>query len=205
MATAVAPELNAPAAPEANPPAATEPKPRKRNRQALKRAVLRDRLWPGSADAFWDRTNNKGFTTIPRLLPLIMSLIRKLSGRLDPSMVYLELWARVFDEGIVSIMNEREFAFSAGYEGTRAERTMRERLLQLKELGFIRTHEDGNREFAHILLMNPLITCCQLRDAGRVEDAWWAAFNRRAGEVGADLPEPPLPDYLTTPRPRKPR
>lgn len=185
----------------------TDPKPKKKNRQAIKRTDLRDRLWPGSADQFWDRTNNKGFTTIPRLLPLVMSLIRKLSGRFDPSSVYLELWARVFDEGMVSIASEKEFAFAAGYEGMRAERTMRERLLKLKELGFIKTHEDGNSEFAHILIVNPIIACFVLHAKDQVPAAWWAAFLRRAGEIGAELPAvlPAPPSHLATAGPGKPR
>ncbi|HTU25058.1 MAG TPA: hypothetical protein VMF30_06660 [Pirellulales bacterium] len=168
--------------------AALGPVSPRRNRQATKRHALREQLWPNSGDEFWNRTKNKGFTTIPRLLPLIMGLIRSLSGRLDPTLLYLELWARVFDEGLVSITNEKELAYSAGYDGTRAERTMRERLFKLKELGFIKTHEDGIREFAHIMLVNPITRCSELHAEGKAPDAWWAAFVRRAGEVGAELP-----------------
>jgi hypothetical protein len=176
----------------------------KRNRQAIKRNDLRDRLWPGSETTFWNRTQNRGFTTIPRLLPLIMSLVRKLSGRLDPSMVYLELWARVFDEGLVSITNDKDFAYSAGYEGTRAERTLHERLLKLSDLGFIKVHGDGLREFAHILIVNPLDVCVRLHDEHKVDSAWWAAFVRRAGEVGAELPLLP-PSFMTEGLSNKPR
>jgi hypothetical protein len=179
-------------------------KPAKKNRQAIKRTDLRDRLWPGSETAFWNRTHNKGFTTIPRLLPLIMTLIRSLSGRLDPSMVYLELWARVFDEGLVTISNEKDLAYSAGYTGTRAERTLRERLLKLDELGFIKTHDDGIREFAHILIVNPITTCITLHDQDKVDKAWWAAFVRRAGEIGAELPFM-APAFAASDRPGAPR
>lgn len=156
---------------------------------SARRQALRDQLWPDAGAAFWSRKLNKGFTTIPRLLPLVMVLIRRLSGKLDPSSVYLELWARVFDEGLVSITNERDLAFAAGYTGKRAERTMAERLRCLENLGFIRIKADGVRQFAHILILNPLQVCVD-KHAERAghDDVWWTAFVRRANEVGAELP-----------------
>src|SRR5262249_17789560 len=59
-----------------------------------RRQQLRDQLWPGSADWIWDINNKEavvGFATVPRLLPLIMCLIRHLAGGKksgDPSQVY---------------------------------------------------------------------------------------------------------------------
>jgi hypothetical protein len=168
----------------------------KRNRQAKKRQTIRESLWPESEDTFWNRTKNKGFTTIPRVMPLIMRLIDELGDKKRPSAVYLELWARVFDEGLVSIQNEKEFAFAAGYNGTRAERSMRERLLILVEQGFIKAKRDGLVEYGHILIVNPLQVCVDLNAANKVSEQWWSAFVRRTTEVGAALPNP-------TSRPRK--
>lgn len=177
---------------------ATLPQTRKKNRQSIKRSDLRDQLWPGCHDKFWDRTNNNGFTTVPRLLPLIMTLMGKLSGKLDPSKVYFELWARVFDEGVVTITSPLDVAYAAGYTGKRAERTLNERLLRLHELGFINGKPDGNREWVHILIVNPLQAAVDLHAQGRVPAEWWSAFVRRAGEVGATLPPPTATTATTT-------
>ena len=92
--------------------------------------------------------------------------------------MYFDLWTRVFDEGIVTIIDESACAFSAGYIGTRAERTWGEHMLKLKELGFILAQPAGNREFAHVLLRNPLRVAAELRQkrSSAITDEWWNAF-----------------------------
>jgi len=120
-----------------------------------------------------------------------MHLIRILSEKGNPANVYLDLWARVFDEGIITIGDEIAYAYSAGYTGTRAGRTWREHMLKLQELGFISVKPEGNREIGHVLLLHPLLVCSRLRaSAGsRIPDEWWTAFVRRAQEIGAHIPE----------------
>src|SRR5579871_2523152 len=54
---------------------------------AAKRSALRDALWPDAQGATWSRKENDGFTSIPRLLPLVMVLIGKLSTKGDASRV----------------------------------------------------------------------------------------------------------------------
>jgi hypothetical protein len=162
---------------------------------ALRRIQIRDSLWPDAADVTWHRKTNDGFATIPRVLPLVMHLITILSkkGEGNASNVYLELWAQAPDEMIVTIRDESACAYAAGYSGTRAERTWRERLLTLSELGFIRIKPHGLRDIGHILLLNPLLVCAQLRRSRSkdVPEAWWTAFVQRASEVGAKIPEVP--------------
>jgi hypothetical protein len=164
-------------------------RPRTQNRNALKRTELRESLWPGSAEMIWSRKTNDGFTSIPRLLPLVMLLIKSLSEKGDPSRVYLELWTRAYDEGIVTIGNENDCAFAAGCLGTRALRTWHEHIFTLQELGFIKVRAQGNREIGHILLLDPLRICCekQKRDPKQIPDGWWGAFVSRANEIGAKL------------------
>lgn len=161
------------------------------NKQAQKREQLRDTLWPDSGSNVWNRKENKGFTTIPRLLSIVMALISELSPQRDPSKVYFELWTRAFDEGLVTVSDESEHAFCAGYTGNRAVRTWKERVLTLIELGFIKAMPHGNREYGHILLLDPLRVCCELRKSGKfkVTDEWWSVFVRRAGEIGATIGE----------------
>ncbi len=165
-------------------------KPKVKTKAAIKREALREALWPGSERLIWSRKRNDGFTTIPRLLPLVIHLIRELCHKGNPGNVYLDLWTRVFDEGIVSISDDLACAYAAGYTGTRAERTWREHMLRLAELGFIKIAPQGNREIAHILIVNPILVCASLREHRKdvVPDEWWAAFVHRASEIGAAIP-----------------
>ncbi len=155
-----------------------------------RRIDLRDKLWPGSGDRVWCRKTNDGFATIPRLLPLVMHLIARLSKKGDPTATYMEIWARSFDEGVVTYSDEAAAAYASGYSGARAVRTWHERIDTLERLGFIAVKPSGNRKVGFILLINPLIVCCEMRykEPDRVPDAWWTAFLARASEIGARLP-----------------
>lgn len=170
---------------------AANPGKRKRKKLAERRVELRDELFPGAAQEVWHRLENDGFSTVPRLLPLISSLVNDLSKEGDPSSVYWDLWCRVFDEGFVIIESEEECAYSSGYRGTRAIRTWRERMFVLEGLGFIKIRPSGLRRFAHVLVVNPLLAVARLKKAGkpRIPDEWWGAYKQRADVVGAALPE----------------
>ncbi|MDB5341747.1 MAG: hypothetical protein JWP89_124 [Schlesneria sp.] len=156
---------------------------------AVRRQQFRDNLFEGAESRTWDRKTNNGFTTIPRLLPYVTCLIRMLAEKNDPSSVYIDLWARAFDEGVASITDESVAAFSSGYTGSRAVRTWRERMKVLAELGFIEPKAAGNRQFAHVLVVDPLKHICKLRrtDPEKVPEAFWTAFLARAQEIGAKL------------------
>ncbi len=45
---------------------------------SIRREKLREQFWPGSASEIWDRKKENGFSTIPRTLGLIMTLIEEL-------------------------------------------------------------------------------------------------------------------------------
>lgn len=161
-----------------------------------RRRNLRDTLWPGSANWIWDINDHEGvvgFATMPRLMPWILHLIQIITqGEKtgDPSPVLLELWCRDYGQGIVSILDESECAYASGYSSTRALRTWRTHMLRLAELGFIMIKRDGFREYGQVLLLNPLAVCAGLNRAGKVPEEWWTAFARRAGEIGAVIPDP---------------
>jgi hypothetical protein len=164
--------------------------PKKGNFPAQRREELREKLWPGSRQQIWHRHDHKGFATIPRMLPLVLCLIKKLSKRGNPSDVYVQLWARNFDEGIIEVKDEHALAFEAGYDSTRALRTWREHVWKLHELGFIKVEPAGIREIGYILLLNPLQVCVEVRKR-RPQSApkeWWNAFLQRASEIGAVIP-----------------
>jgi hypothetical protein len=169
---------------------------RKQNDADRRRENLRNNLWPGSEGWIWTINDELvvGFATMSRLMPWISTLIRDLSGGRagDPSSVYLELWCKDWGQGIISIQDEQECAFAAGYSGNRAVRTWKERMFKLVELGFIKSQQEGNREFGQVLLLNPITVCAKLRAEGKVADEWWTSFVRRAGEIKAAIPKPPF-------------
>ena len=149
---------------------------RRANKADLKRTQLRNQLWPGSGEWIWDLSDREkvvGFATVPRLLPLVIHLIQHLvSGEKggDPTPVYLELWCRDFGQGYVSVTDEAECAYGAGYSSRRAVRTWRGHMERLRELGFISVLPDGNREYGNVLLLNPLAVCHRLHQEGKTPD-----------------------------------
>jgi hypothetical protein len=163
--------------------------PKPTTKAGARRAELIERFWPGAASDLWHRTTEDGYTTVPRTLGLIMSLIENLGDGRDASRVYFDLWCRQFDDSLVELTDEEEFAFSCGYETAgRGVRTWRERMDVLCKLGFIRNQPVGNRKFGYILLRHPHLVVQELRQAGKISESWWGAFMKRIAEVGTSMP-----------------
>ena len=113
----------------------------------------------------------------------------------NPAMAYLDLWSRNWDENIISPVDYEEFAYGSGYIGTRGVRSWKERIHRLVDLGFIKITPRGNREIGHILIVNPLLVCAELKAAGKsFPDNWWPTFFQRVQEIGAKIPSPPPRD-----------
>lgn len=150
-----------------------------KNRRADERVALRNRFWPGAKA--WTGENSKGWFRAPRTLPLLLGLLRskKLSGRQDPSSVYLGLWARHFDSGVVEITNEIEMAYEAGYTGGRALRTWQERMALLQKHGFIKCQEIANQKHRYVLMVEPSEVVKALAKKGLIEDDWHATYGAR--------------------------
>lgn len=165
---------------------------RQRKKLADRRADLREQYWPGSEAETWCRKSANGFATIPRVLPLVATLVKLLAKGSDgdPTSVYMELWSRATDEGIVQIKDEHECAYAAGYTGNRAHRTWKERMGTLVDFGLIKAQPSGNRDYAAVLLVNPLLAAARLKadKKRKVPPEWWTAFAARADEVGAEIP-----------------
>src|SRR5438552_4132907 len=79
------------------------------------RDELRRKFWPNE-DA-WTGERELGFFQAPRTLPLLLLLLssKTLSGRKNPSRVYIELWARHMGGGVIDMRPETEHAYAAGY------------------------------------------------------------------------------------------
>lgn len=118
------------------------------------------------------------------------SVLSKGSKTGDPSAAYVELWCRSFDYGLVTIKDEDECAFAAGYCGNRAHRTWSAHMTKLVELGVILSRKEGNREFGQVLILNPLAVAAAWQASGKLPDGWWTSFAARAGDIGASIPRP---------------
>jgi hypothetical protein len=157
---------------------------------AVRRQELRDRLWEGEGEGLWHRTTEDGYSTIPRTLPLVMTLIDDLKGKgRDVSRVYFDLWCRQIDDSFVEVHDEESCAYSSGYSTPgRNVRSWRERIEMLRDLGFVSVQPNGSRKYGYILLYHPHRVVCKLRAQHKVQDPWWGAFSKRASEIGAVLP-----------------
>lgn len=157
---------------------------------ALRRLALRDQLWPDESENLWHRTTEDGYSTIPRTLPLVMTLIDELKGKgKDAARVYFDLWCRQIDDSFVGVNDEESFAYSSGYSTPgRNVRSWRERIDILSDLGFVKVQPNGSRKYGYVVLLHPHRVVCELRAQGKISDAWWNAFIKRAGEIGAVLP-----------------
>ncbi len=149
---------------------------------AKRREAIREDYWP--TEDLWTGERETGWFPAPRSLPLILALLssKEISGGKDPSAVYLELLSRQRGEGVVEMAHEAEHAFASGYEGKRAVRTWQERMMILEEIGFIRTVRIGNQRYKYAAIVHPTTAVKDLREQGRISEAWWRAYidNKRA-------------------------
>lgn len=158
---------------------------------------LRQKLWPDVdfEKQLWHRKRNDGFTTVPRTMPLIMSIIDDLTKGGPAGMTYAELWCRTFDEMYVSLSKSKEMAFCSGFTGQRAERTWAEKIRKLAELGFLKIKGGQAGQLSHALIMNPYLVIKKLHQDKHVglSQEKYDALVERAVEISAtDLDD----DYL---------
>jgi len=155
--------------------------------------AMRKHLWPDvDDDQLWllSDKKKKGFSSMPRTLPILMNMITDASKQVGSKSVpagrtYLVLWCRVFGEGLVKIENEMTAASEAGYVGERSVSTWREHLRVLKELGFIDYRPGSAGPMQYILLLNPYTIAKQLREKGWVGANQYTGLFQRAIEIGA--------------------
>ncbi len=159
----------------------------RRQTNILKRQIeARTRLWPELTEAMlWER-GNEGWVALPRLMPLMMSIMDDLSGKGFPvGRTYLEMWARLWDEQFLTLNRPEEMAFHAGFEGQRALRTWKDRVQRLADLGFIGLKPGPVGDLSYAVFYNPYHVVKRAYLDGKVQERKWQALVIRATEITA--------------------
>lgn len=78
---------------------------------------------------------------------------------------------------------ESDHAYSAGYQGSRAVRTWRERMNTLERSHFIVTKQVGNERYGYVALVHPSTAVQKLSEERRVPEIWMTAYLHRKLET----------------------
>ena len=150
----------------------------------VKREQLRDQLFPGSAGEIYDRNVHDGYSTVPRTIGLMLTLLEGIApeGR-NVSRVYSDLWFRTPDCKLIEIEDESDIAYASGL----SVRRWRERIDILGELGFIKIAPNGARQYGYIFLPNPNDVVAAMRKNNQIPDDWWGAYVKRCSKIGYKL------------------
>ena len=158
---------------------------KKHKSKAQEKAIkIRKEFWPDLQEQeVWDRKKQTGFTTIPRTMPLLMSVIDSLSKNQPAGQAYFVLWCHVFDESVLTIENPDIFASETGFSGERKLSTWKQRMKTLQELGFIDAKKGGAGDYHYVLIRNPHIVVDELKE--RIPQSLFRQIFDRKLEIGA--------------------
>ena len=117
----------------------------------------------------WTRKTHRGFTTLPKTMPLIMVLMDGLESGQPMSSTYLSLWCLAWDGAFLQIRNEKTLALESGFSGERAVTTWKKRMRLLQQWGFIEARK-AEHEFSFVLIINPHIVLEELKQAGKLKN-----------------------------------
>ena len=160
----------------------------KKSQVQLKVLALRKRLWPDVKPShLWNRNVDDGFTTVPRTLPIITTIIDDLTKNTPAGATYFELWCRAYDEMYVNLGEAAALATHSGYTGQRHIRTWKVRLELLAELGFIRTAPGTSGKLSHAVILNPHLVIKGLHEKKTpgLSEEKYAALQERAIAIGS--------------------
>ena len=158
----------------------------KRIGMAERAAALMELHFPQFPEAWlWRRGATKGFTTIPRTLPIAMEAIDNQSKGQPAGHTLFCLWARTPDGPLVVVENPATFAAEAGFSGARVVDTWRRRMKFLRDHQFILPKRGPSGDFHYVLLLNPNAAVEWMRHQGKVQDELYGRFRDRVAEVGA--------------------
>lgn len=150
---------------------------------------MREQLWPEGNREMWRGVEEKGWFAAPRYLPAILAMLddKELRDDQDLSRVYIDLWTRTYQEGIVEVTAEREHALACGFPNR--VRSWRDRVRKLEQLGFVKVFACGASDFAFIGMVHPFIAVQRLRRGGKLKnERLWNLFIKAIADAGASKP-----------------
>lgn len=105
-----------------------------------------------------DIAKTKGYSSIPRTMPLIGAIADLLAGKGKPvTSTYLELWCRSDEQGFVIANKHPEIAFASGFSGERGVSTWKQRIRKLEALGFISIKSGSAGDIHYVQIWNPYL------------------------------------------------
>lgn len=164
-----------------------------------KQLAMRGSLWPGVESHLWHRTANKGFTTIPKTMPMILKIMDEMTKGAPVSSTYLTLWCNTWDNSYVTLSKAADLAYASGFGGQRGEHTWTTRVKKLNELRFIDIKPGKSGPMSNVIIWNPHLVLRwhhQEKTPGLME-ASYNALLEWALDIGAkDMTEPldPVPE-----------
>jgi hypothetical protein len=155
-----------------------------------KRRLLRQKLWPDQAA--WTGEEDgwfKASRTLPLLLVLMKAKDLRGRGKESPASTYLELLSHHYGGGLIELRNETEHAYAAGFSGTRAVRSWKERIASLEKMGFIKTLGLGAQKLKYVLLLHPVDVVQSIKNSGDIDSDWWDTYRARQMETKEPMSE----------------
>jgi hypothetical protein len=174
-----------------------------------KQLAMRESLWPGVDSHLWHRTANKGFTTIPKTMPMILKIMDEMTKGAPVSSTYLSLWCNTWDNSYVALNKVADLAYASGFGGQRGEHTWITRVKKLNDLRFINIKPGKSGPMSNVIIWNPHLVLRwhhQEKTPGLMEGSYNALLEW-ALDIGAkDMTEPmdPVPEPGTIALPTAP-
>lgn len=155
---------------------------------AKKQLAMRNLHWPGMDAWLWQRKAHKGFTTIPKTMPMILKIMDEMTKGAPVSSTYLTLWCHTWDNSLVILNKPGELANASGFGGQRGEHTWATRMKKLKELKFIDIKPGKAGPMGNAIIWNPhyILRWHHSIDTPGLTKASYAALLETALEVGAN-------------------
>ncbi len=121
----------------------------------MRREIQRNLLFMDTPVSELWVASNQGWCLTPRTMPLVLHSIRALSKGSSAAETYFALWCNCISESIVEMTSRHNLISAAGYSGHTSERTWKERMKKLDELGFIKIASGRHGDISCVLIPNP--------------------------------------------------
>jgi hypothetical protein len=168
---------------------------------AKKQLAIRELHWPNVEPHLWNRKAHKGFTTIPKTMPLILKAMDEITKGAPVSSTYLTLWCCTWDNSFVVLNKAQDMADAAGFGGQRGVHTWATRMKKLQELHFIDIKPGKSGPMSNAIIWNPHLTLRYLHEKKTpgLTEATYNALIEWALEVGAKDMTDPFPVLASAP------